>query len=63
MKKFFLTALAILIPMFATCQIVPVNFKDCIVNEMFVSAENEPIWNSDSIGMIDFMNKYKSRTN
>jgi len=63
MMKKLLTTLTILIPMIATCQIVPINFKDCKTDKMFVSADTEPRWNCDSIGMVDFMNKFIEEKN
>ena len=56
--KFSLTILAVLLSVSIYAQIKPVNFNDCKVDRMFVSAETEPKWNCDSVGMIDFMNKY-----
>lgn len=56
--KKILTSLAILTPIIVTCQVVPVNFKDCKVEQMFVSADTEPKWKCDTISMIAFMNKH-----
>ena len=58
MKKKILTIFTILIPMIATCQIIPVNFKDCKTDKMFVRAETEPKWNCDTISLVDYLNKY-----
>lgn len=39
-------------------QIKPINFNDCKVDRMFVQADTVPAWSCDTIGMIDYMNKY-----
>ncbi len=49
---------ALLTSVIAHCQIKPINFNDCNVDQMFVQSEVEPQWNCDSIGMLDFLNKY-----
>lgn len=63
MKKKLLTIFTILIPMIAACQSIPVNFKDCPVDQMFVTAETEPEWNCDTISMVDYMNKFLQEKN
>jgi len=63
MKKKILTIFTILIPMIATCQIIPVNFKDCRTDQMFVAAQTEPKWNCDTISLVDYMNKYLQEKN
>ena len=62
MKKLLIT-MTILFPMIATCQVGPVNFKDCKIDQMFVSADIQPKWNCDTIGMVDFMNKFIEEKN
>ena len=49
--------------MIATCQIIPVNFKDCRTDQMFVAAQTEPKWNCDTISLVDYMNKYLQEKN
>jgi hypothetical protein len=39
-------------------QIKPTNFNDCKVDHMFVVADTVPTWNYNTIGMVDYMNKY-----
>ena len=63
MKKNLLTIFSILIPIIATCQIIPTNFKDCKTDQMFVSAEIEPKWNCDTLSLVDYMNKYLDEKN
>ena len=63
MKKKILTIFTILIPMISTCQIIPVNFKDCKTDKMFVTAQTEPKWNCDTISLVDYMNKYLQEKN
>lgn len=63
MIKKLLTTMTVLIPMIATCQIVPINFKECKTDQMFVSAETEPKWNCDTISIVDFMNKFIEEKN
>jgi len=56
MRK-LITILTVLF-LIVNCRTIPVNFKDCKTDQMFVKADTEPKWNCDSIGMIEFMNKY-----
>ena len=49
--------------MIATCQSIPVNFKDCKTDQMFVSAEIVPKWNCDTLSLVDYMNKFLQEKN
>jgi hypothetical protein len=57
MRK-IITILTILFPLIANCQTIPVNFKDCQTEQMFVTSDIEPQWKSDTLSMIDFLNMH-----
>ena len=57
MRKIIMILTA-MFPFIVNCQTIPVNFKNCKTDQMFLNADIEPKWNCDTIGMIDFMNKY-----
>lgn len=63
MKKKLMTLFTILIPIVATCQIIPTNFIDCKTDQMFVSAEIVPKWNCDTLSLVDYMNKFLQEKN
>jgi hypothetical protein len=50
--------IALLISVIANCQIKTINFIECKVDQMVLQAEIEPQWNCDTVGMLDFLNKY-----
>jgi hypothetical protein len=56
--KIILSFMALFIMINANSQTKPINFTDCEIEQMFVSADTEPKWSCDSIEMVDFMNKY-----
>lgn len=62
MRK-ILFGLFFLTPLISNCQFKPINFTDCKTDQMFVQAEVEPKWNNDTIGLIDYLNKFISDKN